>query len=274
MAIITVSRQLASLGDEISAKIAEKLGYKFFGKTEIEKRIVELGFPKSKLAKFEERKLGFLAGLTHVRDDYLNFLMTAILEAASENNCVIVGRGSFIILKDLENHVSCRFIADEKLRLQRLQKETGCNQKSARKKIAESEAQQRAFHKGFFNFDIHDPAMFNLIVNTEMLDVDSIASSIAFLTQKYVTPQKDAIGQKKIDELLIGQRIVNLLIFVFNLEINFLRVSLKDKKITLHGMTASQKVADSALTIVEAELPGYEIKSAISVSQDFRNFSR
>ena len=40
MAIITISRQLGSGGDEIAGKIAENLGYKFFGKKELEKRMV------------------------------------------------------------------------------------------------------------------------------------------------------------------------------------------------------------------------------------------
>lgn len=273
MAIITVSRQLASLGDEVSERIAEKLGYKFFGKKELEKRIVSLGFPAAKLSKFDERKLGFLAGLTSLRDEYLNHLMTAILEAASENNCVIVGRGAFILLKNIENHISCRFIADEKLRRERLQTSLSCTPKSAAKKITDGEIQQKAFHKSFFNFDINDPAMFDLIVNTASLDVDSIASSIAALAKSYVTEQKEKIGMKKIEELLIGQRIVNLLVFVYNLDIKFLHTSVDERKITLHGIAEAKSVADKAFTIVSAELPGFEIRSAISVSRDFKAYS-
>lgn len=274
MAIITISRQLASLGDEISAKIAERLGYTFFGKKEIEKRIISLGFPKSKLAKFDERKLGFLAGLTRGRDEYLNYLMTAILEAAAENNCVIVGRGSFIILKDLENHVSLRFIAGENVRTERLQKELGCSYKKAAKKIAESETQQKSFHKGFFNFDVNAPEMFDMLVNTEKLSVDSIVSSVITLTQEHVSPEKDAEGQRKIDELLIGQRIVDILIFLYNLDISFLRTSIEGKTLTLHGIAGSSSVVESAVTIVEAELPDYEVKSAISVTHDFKAYGR
>lgn len=272
MAIITVSRQIASLGDEISRKIAERLGYKFFGKAELEKRIVELGFPEAKLAKFDEKRLGFFAGLTRVRDEYLNYLMTAILEAAAENNCVIVGRGSFIILKDLENHISCRFIADEPVRTERLQSEFKCNARDALKKISESEAQQKKFHKDFFNFDLHDPAMFDFIGNTSKLDADSISSSVITLAKEYVTPQKDAAGQKKIEELLIGQRIVDILIFLYNIEISYLRTSIEGKKLTLHGIAGSQKDVDCAVTVVEAELPGYEVKSAISVNHDFKAY--
>ena len=48
MAIIAISRQVAALGDEIATAVAEKLGYKFITRKEIEKRIVDLGFPEEK----------------------------------------------------------------------------------------------------------------------------------------------------------------------------------------------------------------------------------
>ena len=272
MAIITISRQLASYGDEIGSKVAEILGYKFFGKKDIEKRIIALGFPESKLSKFDDRKIGFLAGLTRSRDEYLNYLMTAILETASENNCVIVGRGSFIILKDLANHVSCRFIADENARCERIQDELNINQKASSKKIAESEARQKGFHKEFFNFNINDPAMFDLIASTSKVNPESIARSVVALTKEYVTPEREEAGQRKIDEMLIGQRIVDILTFIYNLEINFLRASIDGKIITLHGIASTQKDVDAAVTIVEAELPNYQVKSSISVARDYKAY--
>ena len=270
MAIITISRQLASLGDEIGKQIADNLGYKFFGKKELEKRIVSLGFPPEKLAKFDEKKLGFLTGLTRIRDEYLNYLMTAILEAASENNCVIVGRGSFIILKDLENHISYRFISDNKIRAERLQKSLECSLKIALKKISESEIQQKSFHKDFFNFDLHNPEMFDFLINTSKINAESIVDSVSALTKSFVTKQREEDGQKKIDSLLIGQRIVDILIFIYNLNIDYLRASIKNNKITLHGIADSKKTVDAALTIVEAELPGFEIESAITVGRNYR----
>ena len=51
MAIITISRQVAALGDEVAAALAKKLGYKFIDRKYIENRIVELGFPEEKMKK-------------------------------------------------------------------------------------------------------------------------------------------------------------------------------------------------------------------------------
>ena len=82
MAIIAISRQVAALGDEISASLAQKTGYRFINRQEIEKRIVDLGFPEDKLKKYDEKKPGFFASLVKDRDEYLNYLQTAVLEAA------------------------------------------------------------------------------------------------------------------------------------------------------------------------------------------------
>ena len=74
MAIITISRQVAALGDEVAEVLAKKLGYKFIDKKYIEKRIVELGFPEEKLKKYDERKPGFFTSLAKDRDEYLDYL--------------------------------------------------------------------------------------------------------------------------------------------------------------------------------------------------------
>ena len=57
MAIITVSRQLASLGDEISVALAKKLGYTYFGKKEIENREKNLARIKAKQEKLHAEAL-------------------------------------------------------------------------------------------------------------------------------------------------------------------------------------------------------------------------
>ena len=99
MAVITVSRQVAAHGDEVAAELAKLLNYKFVTRKDIEKRIVELGFPESKMPKYDERKPGFFASLAKNRDEYFNYAQYAILEAAQQKNVIIIGRGAFAVLQ-------------------------------------------------------------------------------------------------------------------------------------------------------------------------------
>ena len=110
MAVITISRQVAALGDEISSALAKKLNYTFVDRKMIEQRLIELGFSAEKLKKYDERKPGFFASLAKDRDEYFNYLQTAIFEAAAEDNCVLIGRGSFIILEELPHRLSVRLV--------------------------------------------------------------------------------------------------------------------------------------------------------------------
>ena len=270
MAILTISRQVAAFGDEIALAAAKKIGYRFVTRTDIEKRIVELGFPAEKLRKYDEKKPGFFASLTKDRDEYFDYLQTAVLETAVDGNVIMIGRGAFVILADLPNHLAFRFIAPDAIRLERLKREFNWTDKQAQKRIQESDANRLGFHKSFFNYDNTDPALFHLVINTGMLDVDSAAVMIAETVKSTITPEKEAAGQKRVEDLLIGQRIVNMLVFDYHININFLRAVIKDKKITLQGVADSTAIVDRAMVIAAAELPDYTVESAVSVVQDFK----
>ena len=138
MAVITVSRQVAAHGDEVAAELAKLLNYKFVTRKDIEKRIVELGFPESKMPKYDERKPGFFASLAKNRDEYFNYCQYAILEAAQQKNVIIIGRGAFAVLQGVPNNISVRLIADEKTRIERLRAEFNWDEKQARQRIQES----------------------------------------------------------------------------------------------------------------------------------------
>lgn len=264
MAILTVSRQIASLGDELCKSIADKLGYRFVGRHDIEKKIIELGFPSSKLKKFDEKKPGFFASLSKDRDEYLDYLQAAIYESAVDDNCVIIGRGSYIILKDLQDHISLKFIADRKLRIQRYKAEHNCSEKQAVKVINESDSNRDGFHQSFFSFDQNNPAMFHLVVNTGLLEMDSISNSIAILVSEAVTPEMSQKGNAQLKKLLTEQKIRNYLKYEEKITVEFLRVCLESSEIVLHGVSESKKDIQKINSLVSQKFPEYKIISNLS----------
>ena len=101
MAIITISRQLASLGDETAAELAKLLNYRLVDKHILEERIKSYGVTEHKLEKYDERKPSFWASLSQDKDDYLHYLKTAILIEAGQGSAVIIGRGANVIFKNV-----------------------------------------------------------------------------------------------------------------------------------------------------------------------------
>jgi cytidylate kinase len=272
MAIITISRQVAALGDEIASSLAQELGYTFIDRKMIEKRIIELGFPEEKMKKYDERKPGFFASLAKDRDEYLDYLQTAVLEAALENNCILIGRGSFVILEDLPNRIAVRFVAKDSERISRLMREFNWDEKQAQTRIDESDTNRFGFHKSFFNLANEDPALFHMVLNTGLLDIAAAVSVIAGLVRHAVTPEKEAAGKAKIEDLLKAQRLVNSLIFEYKLNINFLTAVIHGKTIVLQGVADSAALSEKAITAATSLAPGYTVESAISVVQDFKAY--
>ncbi len=272
MAVLTISRQVAALGDEIAAAAAQKLGYQFIDRKAIEKKIIDLGFSAEKMKKYDERKPGFFASLAKDRDEYLDYLQLAVLEAAASGNCILIGRGAFIILEDLPNLLAFRFVASDAVRMERLKKEFNWDDKQARARIEESDTNRLGFHKSFFNLENEEPSHFHLVVNTGLLDVETVSTMMADLVKKTITPEKEAAGKVKIAELLQAQRLVNTLVFDFKLNINFLHAVISGKKVTLQGVADSTALVEKAVAVASRELPDYKIESAISVVQDFKAY--
>lgn len=273
MAIITISREVAALGDEVAMAVAKKLNYKYVGRKEIEKRIVDLGFPQDKLSKYDERKPGFFASIAKDRDEYMDYLATAVIEAASEGDTVLIGRGSHVILEDLPNLISFRLVAKEEIRMERLKKEFDWNDKQAKQRIDESHNNRLGFHKSFFNRENDDATDYNLVINTGIFDVEQASDIIAASVKSITTDEKEKAGKEKIKCLLTAQNLVNTLVFKYKLNISFLHAVVEGNTVTLQGVADSSAIVEKAVVLSQKELSDYKIQSAISVVQDFKAYS-
>lgn len=272
MAIITISRQVAALGDEVAEALAKKLGYKFVDKKYIEKRIVELGFPEEKMKRYDERKPGFFASLVKERDEYLDYLQTAILETAKEGNCVFIGRGAFVVLENIPNLIAVRFVAKDDVRQQRLMEEFSWTKKQAQNRIDESDENRKGYHKNFFNIEPDDPANYHLTLNTGILSVEEASTAIANLCQALVSEEKEKAGTKKVQELYEAQLVVNALVFEHKVNVNFLRAVIQDDKLILQGVADSIAISEKAASIAREIMPNKTVESCISIVQDFSTY--
>ena len=271
MAILTLTRQSGSFGDEIGMMIARRLGYTFYDKKEIEKRIIAKGLSKEDLEKYDERKPSFIARFAKARDKYLNYLSSVILEIAQENNCVIMGRGAFILLRDLPNHIALRFVANMETRVKNIKELLGItSDKVALKLLTDSDKRQKAFYKSCFHYDLNDLRCIYASLNMSIVPSDMLADMLVAGVKNNIPPENEVAASKRVGELILAQKMADLLIFQHNLPIADLWVQIHDKEITLRGMTSFHATVERAETILESEYAGYKVKSEIKCVQDSR----
>ena len=101
---------------------------------------------------------------------------------------------------------------------------------------------------------------------------EEAASTIASLVPQIVTPDLEVKGKKRLEELTQAQKVVNELIFVHKLNINFLKAVISGNVITLQGVAESSAISERAISIAKEMMPDMQVVSAISIVQDFKAY--
>lgn len=173
MAVVTISRQAGSLGDELAQELSLRLGYHLV--TPQEMRDLAVSFDPDfggALRDLErERGLSLLERLFFAQPVYKSLYAAVILELASRRQTVIVGRGAQVVLQDLPAVVRARVVAPAALRAARLAQARGLDVDDARAYIERHDAERRALVRQIFDHDLRDWGLYNLVLNTEGLDL-------------------------------------------------------------------------------------------------------
>lgn len=272
MAIITISRQIASFGDEIAQKLSELMGYTFVTRKILEADLLKHGITEEKLSKYDEKKPGFWASLARDRDEYYDYLREAVYDRARLGNCIFIGRGGFAILKDIPGTYDVRLVASDKVRLKRIMEEFSWPEKKARSLMEESDNNRDGFHKCFFNTDYDDPCNFDVVLNTDLITPEIGAAVIKAACSSSVVEKSATLGVKRVGELLEAQKIVNHIVFDLMIPVHFLEAAVKDTTITLHGVADSAVVIEKVLDVARSLVPGKEVTSGISLVHDYKSY--
>ncbi|MDR3303912.1 MAG: cytidylate kinase-like family protein, partial [Treponema sp.] len=166
MAIITISRELAALGDETAHELANLLNYRFVDKRMLEERIKSCGMADHKLQKYDERKPSFLASLSQDRDDYLHYLKTAVLAEVSSGSSIIIGRGANVMFKNIPGVLSVFLVAPTEIRIERVKSYFHCDDRRARQIIDQSDKDREGFHHYFFDMEWRRSGNYHITLNT------------------------------------------------------------------------------------------------------------
>ncbi len=272
MPIITISRQIASYGDEIAQELSKQFGYTFFDRKMLEADLLAHGITEENLHKYDERKPGFIASLARERDEYFDYLREAVYERAKDGNCVFIGRGGFAILKDIPSCYSVRLVAPEEVRVKRLMNEFNSTEKAARALMQESDTNRRGYHKCFFNIENDDSVQYRMVLNTENITPAQGAKIIQEGCAISITQETAAQGISMIRKLLEAQKIVNHISFDLKIPVHFLEAVPSDESIVLHGVADSATVIDNALSVARSLAPDRKIESAISIVHDYKTY--
>ncbi|MDR0568618.1 MAG: cytidylate kinase family protein [Spirochaetaceae bacterium] len=269
MAIITISRELAALGDETAQELANLLEYRFINKSALEERIKSYGIADHKFQRYDERKPSFLASLSQDRDDYLHYLKTAVLAEAGKGDAVIIGRGANVIFKNVPGVLSVFLGSPMPVRLERVKSYFHCDDKRAKQIIEQSDKDRKGFHHYFFDMEWRQPGNYHLALNTGHLRPSVCAEIIKYMMDQIITPKIEEMNGFRLKELILAHEIKHHILYNTETPIHFLETEVFHGQVTLYGVANAQSVAEAAVLAAQELVNADAIRSEIQVVQEY-----
>ena len=238
MAVITVSREYASRGEQIAQHVAKDLGYSYFDKDILadvaraadttEERIRpydekdEHGFRRF-LSKFFMPKSLSSHGWAHLypelelflewsvepvevelpldADEVVSFFRHVIESLWQRDNVVIVGRGSQMILAEKPNTFHVRVVASIDDRVEQVMDSQGLIYPKVVKEIRDIDKQRACYLKHYYDADWAVAKFYHLVLNTSLMSIEqAVRTIITAVRHQENTPRPDVGNQMIVNE--------------------------------------------------------------------------
>ncbi|MCQ4636206.1 cytidylate kinase family protein [Anaerovorax odorimutans] len=187
--IITVAREYGSGGRQIAKQVAEKLNFAFYDREIISKTAERLHMAESEVEK-KDQKLSsiFLYDMFSqfyefseqqpILDEVYEAEKQVILDAAAKGSCVIVGRCSDYICRELANVKRIFLYAGEAHKVQEIMAREGFSEADAQKRVKEVN-RERASHYKYYTGKVWGLAEnYDLCIDTGKVGVDKTVDLI------------------------------------------------------------------------------------------------
>lgn len=179
MNVIAISETMGSRGVEIAGMVATALGYEFADHEIIAKAADRFGEAPTDVARALDDKPTLWERLRETQHRYMAYVEATLLEMAAGGRVVLVGRGAAFVLGRFSHVLRVRITAPEALRATRMRESQGLTDEGAADWIHDSDSERSSRLKFLYNRDWDDPLLYDLLLNTERIDVARGAEIIA-----------------------------------------------------------------------------------------------
>lgn len=206
MAVITISRQYGSGGDEIASRVCDILGYSYFDKNLMVKVAGEIGaFAEDQIVDFSEDTYAMrnflerLFGTRRVKVEAwqkdatdvessqirsldeaqgVSLVRSTIMGAYERGNVVIIGRGGQAILREQPGVLHVRIEAPLGARALRIKERERITMGEATALAESKDIAAQTYLSKFFDVDWSNPLLYHITLNTGRWELEAAAQII------------------------------------------------------------------------------------------------
>lgn len=207
MAVIAMTREMATLGRDVAAGLAERLGLKVVHHELVAQDIAERsGLRESEVQRFLEGESTLLERWRVDRTRMSRYTAEEILELAVKGNVLIRGWGATYLLRSVPHVVCVRICAPMADRERVLMQRMGiADPATARREIERNDAAHNGTMQRMFGIDWTDPALYTLVLNTARIPVAECVEHIVRVVESAPFQETEGARMALLDQLILSK---------------------------------------------------------------------
>jgi cytidylate kinase len=212
MYFITISEMIGTKGVEIATELSKQLNYSFFGEGELLKVAEKMGYFLD-VKRLDEKGPGFYDRFFSEKPIiYFDRLQSVMYEVAREGNALFFGKGSQLLLHDFDCALHVLVTGSREKRIARIAEEHKVGRDVAEEMVDRSDHDKRSFLRFAFDEDWLNPKLYDVILNTDKLSVDSAVKMILNAANSQEIKACGIDSVKKLGRLSLNRQIESALL--------------------------------------------------------------
>ena len=266
MTVIAMTREIGSLGTEVAAGVAKRLGLEIV-RSEVAANNVarRLGVAESAVARYLDGSASLLERWQIERRKLFRYASEEILSLAQRGNVLIKGWGAATLLRDVSQVISARVCAPMDFRVRVMMERQGRKDAAmVREEIERFDAARARTLRAYFNVDQEDARLYHIVLNTERLSVDACVDAVCKLAEgvrfRDTFTSRSALANKLLEAKISSALVEHISVAMAPLGLS---VSVANGKVTLAGRSCSGRLRKQAEKIAHATVGMLQIDNRI-----------
>lgn len=254
MAVIAVTREMGTLGKDVAAGLAERLGLEIVHHELVRDDIIQSsGLPEGEAHRFREGEARLLERWRMDRKRISRCTALEIFELAAKGNVLIRGWGSTYLLRSAPHVLCVRICAPMEFRETVLMQRLGLTDRAAaRREIERNDAAHNGTIQRMFGTDWTDPALFAVVLNTARIPVPDCVDYLVRMAQSPAFAETEQ-SRTELMNLLVTARVRSALDRHFGTDTGaVIKTEVSDGKVVLMGAMADGRSIAEAVRVVRA----------------------
>jgi cytidylate kinase len=266
MTVIAMTREIGSLGTEVAAGVAKRLGLEIIRSEVAADNVARrLGVTESAVLRYLDGTASLLERWQIDRRKLFHYVAEEILGLAQKGNVLIKGWGAATLLRDVPHVISARVCAPMDFRVRVLMERQGRKDAATvRDEIERFDAARARSLRAYFNVEQEDAGLYHIVLNAERLSVDACVNAICKLAEgprfRDTFKSRSALANKLLEAKISSALVEHISVAMAPLGLS---VSVADGKVTLAGTTCSGSLRARAEKIAHASAGMLKIDNRI-----------